>query len=62
VIERVRSKRPSTRIIVCSGHVEEELVRRGIRTGELAYVRKPFTSAQLIASVRDALASSPGEA
>ena len=52
VIETARTRRAGIGIIVCSGYVEEELLRRGIRTGEIACVRKPFTSAELLGTVR----------
>jgi CheY-like chemotaxis protein/GNAT superfamily N-acetyltransferase len=55
VIERVRARRPSTPVIVCSGYVDEELLHRGIRTGEIACVRKPYTSEQLLDCVRSEL-------
>jgi signal transduction histidine kinase/ActR/RegA family two-component response regulator len=55
VIERARSVRPSMAIVVCSGYVDEDLLRRGIQAGEYACVRKPYTAAQLVESVRRAL-------
>ncbi|MEX2132034.1 MAG: ATP-binding protein, partial [Pseudohongiellaceae bacterium] len=42
VIEYVRNKYPRMKIVVCSGYIEEELILRGIRTGEMAFVRKPY--------------------
>jgi CheY-like chemotaxis protein len=44
IINQVQSLRPATRIVVCSGYIEEELVMRGIRAGELAYISKPYSS------------------
>jgi DNA-binding response OmpR family regulator len=52
VIEHARGVRPDLGIVVCSGYVEEELLRRGIRAGEFACVRKPFTMAELLECVR----------
>lgn len=55
VIEFVQRNYPDTRIIVCSGYIEEELLLRGIRTGELAYVKKPYLSSELLGCIRDEL-------
>jgi len=57
VIERARQLAPSMPVLVCSGHVHEELLRRGISTGRYAFLSKPFSAQQLIASVTHALGS-----
>jgi signal transduction histidine kinase/CheY-like chemotaxis protein len=44
IINQVQLLRPTTRIVVCSGYIEEELVLRGIRAGELAYIAKPYSN------------------
>ena len=51
VIERARDLAPSMPVLVCSGHVQEELLRRGIATGRYAFLSKPFSAQQLLASV-----------
>jgi len=56
VIEFVQRNYQDTRVIVCSGYIEEELLLRGIRTGELAYVKKPYLSSELLGCIRDELA------
>ena len=55
VIERARHLAPSMPVLVCSGHVHEELLRRGISTGRYAFLSKPFSPQQLIASVTQVL-------
>lgn len=55
VIDYVQRKNPDIRIVVCSGYVEEELVLRGIRTGELAYVGKPYLGSELVSCIRNEL-------
>jgi len=55
VIEFVQRNYQDTRVIVCSGYIEEELLLRGIRTGELAYVKKPYLSSELLGCIRDEL-------
>ncbi len=41
-------------IVICSGHVEEELLRRDLRTHDVEFVPKPYTARQLVARVRQA--------
>jgi CheY-like chemotaxis protein len=55
VIERAKALAPSMPVLVCSGHVQEELLRRGIATGRYAFLSKPFSAQQLLASVAQAL-------
>jgi signal transduction histidine kinase/CheY-like chemotaxis protein len=57
VIERARQLVPSMPVLVCSGHVPEELLRRGIATGRYAFLSKPFSAQQLLASVAQVLGS-----
>ena len=57
VIERARELAPSMPVLVCSGHVQEELLRRGIATGRYAFLSKPFSTQQLLASVTQVLGS-----
>jgi CheY-like chemotaxis protein len=48
LIERARARVPTLAVVVCSGYVDEELLRRGIQTGKIACVRKPFTPDELL--------------
>jgi signal transduction histidine kinase/ActR/RegA family two-component response regulator len=57
VIERARELAPSMPVLVCSGHVQEELLRRGIATGRYAFLSKPFSAQQLLARVMQVLGS-----
>jgi CheY-like chemotaxis protein len=57
VIERARELAPSMPVLVCSGLVQEELLRRGIATGRYAFLSKPFSTQQLLASVTQVLGS-----
>jgi signal transduction histidine kinase/ActR/RegA family two-component response regulator len=57
VIERAKALAPSMPVLVCSGHVQEELLRRGIATGRYAFLSKPFSAQQLLASVTQVLGS-----
>lgn len=58
VIEEYRKRCPDCPIVVCSGYIEEELLIRGIKTGELGYLRKPYRSQQLLDTISKELASS----
>jgi signal transduction histidine kinase len=51
VIDRALSRASRPGILVCSGYVEEELVRRGIDAGEYAFLQKPFAPDQLVAQI-----------
>jgi two-component system cell cycle sensor histidine kinase/response regulator CckA len=48
LIEQARARVPALGVVVCSGYVDEELLRRGIQTGKIACVRKPFTPQELL--------------
>lgn len=54
-IERARQIAPDLPVLVCSGHVQEELLRRGIETGRYELLQKPFTSEALIEKISRAL-------
>lgn len=56
VIQYVQKQYPAIKIIVCSGYIEEKLILRGIRTGDLAYVRKPYLIDELLDSINVQLA------
>ena len=55
VIEKFRSRAPRAPVLVCTGHLDDELVRHGIAVRELNLLRKPFTGTELLARVRKAL-------
>ena len=55
VVERARELRPGLPIVVCSGYVEADLARRGLRTAELSLLPKPFSRAQLLSCVVECL-------
>jgi signal transduction histidine kinase/CheY-like chemotaxis protein len=41
LIEELRRTQPNARLVVCSGLVEEDLLRRDLRAGEIEFVAKP---------------------
>jgi signal transduction histidine kinase/ActR/RegA family two-component response regulator len=48
VIDRACADVPGLKVLLCSGHVEAELLRRGIAAGKYSFLQKPFTSLELI--------------
>jgi CheY-like chemotaxis protein len=59
LIDRFRARNPRASVLVCSGHLDEELVARGVTTGELAFLQKPFTADELNRTVADLLTRDP---
>jgi signal transduction histidine kinase/ActR/RegA family two-component response regulator len=55
VIEFAEDLHPEMPVLLCSGYVAEELLRRGIATGRYPFLAKPFSAHQLVESVRGAL-------
>ncbi len=62
LIDTFLSRFPARPIIVCSGWVQEELVRQGIDAGAYAFLQKPFERDTLIATVEAARGLAPGVA
>jgi len=52
VIDWVRESRPSTKLLVISGYAEDDRVRRGLRAGELPFLRKPYSASELLAEAQ----------
>ncbi|MBL8919266.1 MAG: response regulator [Myxococcaceae bacterium] len=55
LIEGFRQLYPRAPILLCSGHVEEELLVRGIAEGTVSALPKPFTAEALVTRVRELL-------
>jgi DNA-binding NarL/FixJ family response regulator len=58
MLRAFRHRHPNTPILVCSGFVREELVRRGVADGDYGFLKKPFTPDELIGATATALAAS----
>jgi CheY-like chemotaxis protein len=52
LIAELRKRRPHASVLVCSGYSHDELIARGVQSGELTLLAKPFTRKALLASVR----------
>ncbi|MCP4445551.1 MAG: response regulator [Myxococcales bacterium] len=61
VINRFRDDYPGKPVLVCSGYLAEELVRREIYTGEIEFLAKPFTGDALVAKLEEMLGGTPTE-
>jgi signal transduction histidine kinase/FixJ family two-component response regulator len=51
VLAELRSTRPELPVLLCSGYVEEDLVRRDIEAGRGAFLQKPYSMKALVAAV-----------
>lgn len=56
VIEAFMRLNPGSPVLLCSGYVEEELLRRGIESGDFRCLAKPFAAADLVAALAEELA------
>ncbi len=53
--QRWRARWPDGRILFMSGHADDAIVRHGVAVGAVAFLQKPFTTAQLARKVREVL-------
>ncbi|HEX3773645.1 MAG TPA: histidine kinase N-terminal 7TM domain-containing protein [Polyangiaceae bacterium] len=53
--EQLRAARPNLRVMFISGYTEDVVLRHGIELGEVSFLAKPFTIAELAQAVRRAL-------
>lgn len=55
--EKLAVVRPETRLLYMSAYTEDEVILRGIRVSEVAFLHKPFGLKGLASAVRAALSS-----
>jgi DNA-binding NtrC family response regulator len=55
VIDAVRTLHPGTRVLVCSGHLEEDVLRKRITAGAYAFLAKPYSGPELVRKVEEVL-------
>jgi PAS domain S-box-containing protein len=53
--EILRARRPRLAVLMMSGFVEDDFVRHGVVTAEVAFLHKPFSLGELAQAVRDVL-------
>jgi signal transduction histidine kinase/CheY-like chemotaxis protein len=58
VIADAERRLPNVRVLLCSGYLREELLRRGVATGRYSFLPKPFSARELVSAVRGLVASS----
>jgi signal transduction histidine kinase/ActR/RegA family two-component response regulator len=58
VLARSADLAPSMGVLVCSGYLREDLLRRGVEAGRYAFLAKPFTAEQLLAGVDSVIRAS----
>ncbi|MFO0749028.1 MAG: ATP-binding protein [Myxococcota bacterium] len=58
VIAAFEDRYPAGAVVVCSGHVEEALLRRGIEAGRYLLMPKPFGPQELVEAIRARAAAS----
>jgi PAS domain S-box-containing protein len=53
--EQLRARRPGMKVLFISGYTNDEVVRRGVKQKEAAFIQKPFTAEDLMRKVREVL-------
>lgn len=57
--ETLRDRQPDLKVLYISGYTDDEVVQRGISGREVAFLRKPFASEELVRRVRGVLDAAP---
>jgi CheY-like chemotaxis protein len=52
---RLKVSHPQVPVLFMSGYIEDDIVRRGIVTGDAEFLEKPFTTVSLLSAVRRTL-------
>ena len=55
LVESLRDRQPGLRVLYISGYTDDEVLRRGINGSDTGFLRKPFSSEDLVRRVRSAL-------
>lgn len=59
LIEEIDARHPSTKVLVCSAYVEEDLLKRGIASGKIPYLAKPFSQERLARKLHSLINGKP---
>lgn len=51
LIEHFESQNPGSPVLLCSGYIDEELVRRGIEDGRYQLLQKPYSPTELVGRI-----------
>ena len=55
-VKQLRLARPEVRVLFVSGYTDDEVMKRGVLTGETAFLQKPFAPDQLLKKIREVAA------
>jgi CheY-like chemotaxis protein len=58
--DRLLALHPEARVLFASGYTDDAVVRHGVREGQVPFLPKPFTPADLARKVREVLDAPPG--
>ncbi|MAT72195.1 MAG: hybrid sensor histidine kinase/response regulator [Planctomycetaceae bacterium] len=50
--EQIAKLRPACKVLLASGYTDDDLLRYGVESRELEFIRKPFTPAKLLTKIR----------
>jgi DNA-binding NtrC family response regulator len=59
--EQLLAQRPDMKVLFVSGYTNDEVIRRGIKQQEAAFIQKPFTAEELMRKVREVLDGRAGK-
>jgi two-component system, cell cycle sensor histidine kinase and response regulator CckA len=57
--DKLTEMQPDLKVLYISGYTDDEVVQRGISGREVAFLRKPFASEELVRRVRGVLDAAP---
>jgi signal transduction histidine kinase/ActR/RegA family two-component response regulator len=60
-VAELRRGRPEVRVLFVSGYTDDEIMKRGVLAGEMAFLQKPFAPDQLLEKVREVLGAGTGQ-
>jgi len=55
LVEKLLETRKGMSVLFMSGYTDDEVMRRGVIDGRMAFLQKPFTPAQFAKKVREVL-------
>jgi two-component system, cell cycle sensor histidine kinase and response regulator CckA len=61
LVDQLLEQRPELKVLFISGYTSDEVVRRGVSRGDVAFIQKPFTAEDLMRKVREVLDEKDGK-